>query len=194
MFLIQNIPCVILAGGKSSRMGENKALLPFGKLNLISYEYQKMCKIFQNVFISCKKGILPEFEKNTLIEKDEIFSPLVGIRNAFLALKASKIFFLSVDTPFVKNETIHRICSIEGSYDVIYPSLKGRSHYLISLWNKSTLEELQTALNGREYKIGNLIDKLQTLAISLNDEEEFYNLNTPLDYQNAIKNLKDEDA
>ncbi|MDO7252403.1 molybdenum cofactor guanylyltransferase MobA [Helicobacter cappadocius] len=187
MPLFKNIPCVILAGGKSSRMGENKALLPFGKSNLISYQYEKMCQIFQDVFISCKKNFFTRFEKNTLIEKDEVFSPLVGIRNAFLSLQAHKIFFVSVDTPFIKQKTLYSLCSIKDSYDVIYPVSECRSHYLVSLWDKNTFKELEFAIIHHQYKLEHLMDKLHTYAFNVDTEEEFYNLNTPEDYQNLTK-------
>ena len=53
--MIKNIPCVILAGGKSSRMGEDKSLLPFPPYKTLThYQYQRLNKIFKNVYISSK--------------------------------------------------------------------------------------------------------------------------------------------
>ena len=49
------IPCVILSGGKSSRMGEDKSLLPFGSSNsLIEYQYKRLKPYFKNLYISSK--------------------------------------------------------------------------------------------------------------------------------------------
>lgn len=194
MPLIQNIPCVILAGGKSSRMGMQKALLPFEEANLLSYGYKQMCKIFQNVFISCREDIAIGFEKVALIDKDEVFSPLVGIRNAFLALQTQKIFFLSVDTPFVKEKTITSLCKIKGKYDLIYPKSRDRCHYLVGVWDRNVFEILNTALSLKQYKIGDLVDKISTYELECENEREFYNLNTPQDYQNSLKYLKEENA
>lgn len=194
MPLIQDIPCVILAGGKSSRMGMPKALLSFEQVSLISYQYQKMCKIFQDVFISCREDVGMGFEKVALIDKDEVFSPLVGIRNAFLTLQTQKIFFLSVDTPFVKQQTIRRLCEIEGEYDLIYPNSGGKSHYLVGVWDRNLFEILNKALFLKEYKLSNLVDKMHTHEIGFDKEREFYNLNTPQDYQNALKYLKEQNA
>jgi len=42
-----DIPCVILCGGKSSRMGEDKALLPFGEYStLVQYQYERLQSVF----------------------------------------------------------------------------------------------------------------------------------------------------
>lgn len=194
MPLIQDIPCVILAGGKSSRMGMQKALLPFEEANLLSYQYQKMCKIFQNVFISCREDVSIGLEKVAFIDKDEVFSPLVGIKNAFLTLQTQKIFFLSVDTPFVKQKTIRRLCEIGGEYDLIYPNSGGRSHYLVGVWDRNIFEILNRALFLKEYKLSHLVDKMRTYEIGFDNQREFDNLNTPEDYQNALKYLKEENA
>lgn len=194
MPLIQDIPCVILAGGKSSRMGMQKALLPFEEANLLSYQYQKMCKIFQNVFISCREDVSIGLEKVAFIDKDEVFSPLVGIKNAFLTLQTQKIFFLSVDTPFVKQKTIRRLCEIGGEYDLICPNSGGRSHYLVGVWDRNIFEILNRALFLKEYKLSHLVDKMHTYEIGFDNQREFDNLNTPEDYQNALKYLKEENA
>lgn len=194
MPLTYDIPCVILAGGKSSRMGKQKALLPFEETNLLSYGYEKMCKIFQDVFISCREDVAIGFEKVALIDKEEIFSPLVGIKNAFLGLQSQKIFFLSVDTPFVKPKTIRRLYEIRGEYDLIYPKSGDRCHYLVGIWDRNVFEILNTALFLKQYKIVDLVDKIHTYELECDDEREFYNLNTPQDYQNALKYLKEENA
>lgn len=194
MPLIQDIPCVILAGGKSSRMGVQKALLPFEKADLLSYQYQKMCKIFQDVFISCREDISIGFEKVALVDKDEIFSPLIGIKNAFLALQSQKIFFLSVDTPFLKQKTIRMLCEVEEQYDLIYPNSGGKCHYLVGVWDRNVFEVLKRALSLKQYKLSNLVDKIHTYEMVFDDCKEFYNLNTPQDYQNALKYLKEENA
>ena len=51
-------PLVIVAGGKSSRMGRDKALLPFGGYSsLAQFQYQKFLPIFEKVYISCKNNL-----------------------------------------------------------------------------------------------------------------------------------------
>ena len=53
--MIKDIPLIIFAGGKSSRMGEDKALLPFGGYpTLTQFQYIKLRKNFQNIYISAK--------------------------------------------------------------------------------------------------------------------------------------------
>lgn len=185
--MIEDIPCVILAGGKSSRMFQNKAFLPFyDGVNLLEYQYHKMSKIFKNVFISTKIDIFSQ-KKCYLYENSEIFSPLVGISNAFKLLKEKKVFFIPLDTPFVKSQSIQKICTIKLNYNVIYSSTSNKSHFLVSLWGEETLEHIENALENKNYKISLLIEKMKNLKIEFEDELEFMNLNTPIDYNNALK-------
>ncbi|HEY9190437.1 MAG TPA: NTP transferase domain-containing protein, partial [Sulfurovum sp.] len=52
----RSIPAVIIAGGKSSRMGEDKALLPFGPYrSLAEFQYHRLSSLFETVYISAKK-------------------------------------------------------------------------------------------------------------------------------------------
>jgi len=53
----QSRNAIIFAGGKSSRMGRDKALLPFGEYStLCEYQYQRLAKIFETVHISTKEA------------------------------------------------------------------------------------------------------------------------------------------
>jgi len=58
-----DIPCVIFAGGKSSRMGEDKSLLPFSSFKtLTEFQLSRLSKIFKNVYISTKEKNKFEFK------------------------------------------------------------------------------------------------------------------------------------
>ncbi len=96
--IIDNIPCVLLAGGKSSRfiinnIQINKALMPFESYSsLLEYQYTRLLKLFKKVIISAKKSY--ELNAPYLLEREsDLFSPLFGIYNAFLTLQTPYIFF-----------------------------------------------------------------------------------------------------
>lgn len=65
---MSEIPCVILAGGRSARMGVDKCFLDFKAKSLIEWQFEKMSKLFTSVFISCKADKFGgKFEEKTLI-------------------------------------------------------------------------------------------------------------------------------
>ncbi|WRE01259.1 molybdenum cofactor guanylyltransferase MobA [Helicobacter pylori] len=193
--IIDNIPCVLLAGGKSSRftinnIQINKALMPFESYSsLLEYQYSRLLKLFKQVIISAKKSY--ELNAPYLLEKEsDLFSPLFGIHNAFLTLQTPYIFFIAIDTPLVSFESIKTLCGIQN-FSVVYAKSPTKKHYLISLWHQSILNALSYALKTQNYRLSDLMKNTPSIAINFNQEEEFLNLNTLKDYELAVQILKE---
>ncbi len=193
--IIDNIPCVLLAGGKSSRfiinnIQTNKALMPFeSHSSLLEHQYTRLLKLFKKVIISAKKSY--ELNAPYLLEKEsDLFSPLFGIYNAFLTLQTPYIFFIPIDTPLVSFESIKALCGIKN-FSVIYAKSPTKEHYLISLWHQSILNALIYALKTQNYRLSDLVKNTSSIAMHFNKEEEFLNLNTLKDYELAVQILKE---
>lgn len=193
--IIDNIPCVLLAGGKSSRfiinnIPINKALMPFKSYSsLLEYQYSRLLKLFKQVIISAKKSY--ELNAPYLLERESgLFSPLFGIHNAFLTLQTPYIFFIAIDAPLVSFESIKTLCGIQN-FSVVYAKSPTKEHYLISLWHKSTLNALNYALKTQNYRLSDLIKNTSSTAIHFDKEEEFLNLNILKDYELAVQILKE---
>ncbi|GAA9650353.1 molybdenum cofactor guanylyltransferase MobA [Helicobacter pylori] len=193
--IIDNIPCILLAGGKSSRfiannIQINKALMPFESYSsLLEYQYTRLLKLFKKVIISTKKSY--ELNAPYLLEREsDLFSPLFGIYNAFLTLQTPYIFFIPIDTPLVSFESIKALCGIKN-FSVVYAKSPTKEHYLISLWHQNILNALSYALKTQNYRLSDLVKNTSSIAIHFNKEEEFLNLNTLKDYELAVQILKE---
>ncbi|GAA8257942.1 molybdenum cofactor guanylyltransferase MobA [Helicobacter pylori] len=193
--IIDNIPCVLLAGGKSSRfiinnIQTNKALMHLKSYSsLLEYQYSRLLKLFKKVIISAKKSY--ELNAPYLLERESgLFSPLFGIHNAFLTLQTPYIFFIPIDTPLVSFESIKTLCGIQN-FSVVYAKSPTKEHYLISLWHQSILNALNYALKTQNYRLSDLVKNTSSVAINFNQEEEFLNLNTLKDYELAVQILKE---
>ncbi|GAA9097342.1 molybdenum cofactor guanylyltransferase MobA [Helicobacter pylori] len=192
--IINDIPCVLLAGGKSSRfitnnIQINKALMPFESYSsLLEYQHTRLLKLFKKVIISAKKS--HELNAPYLLEREsDLFSPLFGIYNAFLTLQTPYIFFIPIDTPLVSFESIKALCGIKN-FSVTYAKSPTKEHYLISLWHQNSLNALSCALKTQNYRLSDLVKNTSSVAINFNQEEEFLNLNTLKDYELAVQILK----
>ncbi|GAA9016968.1 molybdenum cofactor guanylyltransferase MobA [Helicobacter pylori] len=193
--IIDNIPCVLLAGGKSSRfitnnIQINKALMPFESyFSLLEYQYTRLLKLFKKVIISAKKSY--ELNAPYLLEREsDLFSPLFGIYNAFLTLQTPYIFFIPIDTPLVSFESIKALCGIKN-FSVVYAKSPTKEHYLISLWHQNNLNALSHALKTQNYRLSDLVKNTSSVAMHFNKEEEFLNLNILKDYELAVQILKE---
>ncbi|ACX97765.1 molybdenum cofactor guanylyltransferase MobA [Helicobacter pylori] len=193
--IINDIPCVLLVGGKSSRfiinnIQINKALMPFESYSsLLEYQYTRFLKLFKKVIISAKKSY--ELNAPYFLEREsDLFSPLFGIYNAFLTLQTPYIFFIPIDTPLVSFESIKALCGIKN-FSVIYAKSPTKEHYLISLWHQNIFNDLSYALKTQNYRLSDLVKNTSSIAMHFNKEEEFLNLNTLKDYELAVHILKE---
>ncbi|WQW22825.1 molybdenum cofactor guanylyltransferase MobA [Helicobacter pylori] len=193
--IIDNIPCVLLAGGKSSRfitnnIQTNKALMLFESyFSLLEHQYTRLLKLFKKVIISAKKSY--ELNAPYLLEgESDLFSPLFGIYNAFLTLQTPYIFFIPIDTPLVSFESIKALCGIKN-FSVVYAKSPTKEYYLISLWHQNSLNALSYALKTQNYRLSDLVKNTSSIAMHFNKEEEFLNLNTLKDYELAVQILKE---
>ncbi|GHS05152.1 molybdenum cofactor guanylyltransferase [Helicobacter pylori] len=193
--IIDNIPCVLLAWGKSSRfiannIQINKALMPFESyFSLLEHQYTRLLKLFKKVIISTKKSY--ELNAPYLLEREsDLFSPLFGIHNAFLTLQTPYIFFIPIDMPLVSFESIKALCGIKN-FSVVYAKSPTKEHYLISLWHQNILNALSYALKTQNYRLSDLVKNTSSIAMHFNKEEEFLNLNTLKDYELAVQILKE---
>ncbi|GAA9652391.1 molybdenum cofactor guanylyltransferase MobA [Helicobacter pylori] len=193
--IINDIPCILLAGGKSSRfitnnIQINKALMYFESyFSLLEHQYTRLLKLFKKVIISAKKSY--ELNAPYLLEKkSDLFSPLFGIYNAFLILQTPYLFFIPIDTPLVSFESIKALCGIKN-FSVVYAKSPTKEHYLISLWHQNSLNALSYALKTQNYRLSDLVKNTSSVAMHLDKEEEFLNLNTLKDYELAVQILKE---
>jgi molybdopterin-guanine dinucleotide biosynthesis protein A len=93
------IPCFILAGGKSSRFGEDKSKL-FYKI-----QFDKCKKIFKKVCFAAKNKKFKNYP--FFIEKSKIYAPIFALEE--IIKKEKKVFVLSVDTPLITEKSIKKL-------------------------------------------------------------------------------------
>ncbi len=186
-------PCVIFAGGKSSRMGEDKSLLPFaGFSTLTEYQYTRLSKIFTTVYISCKEKEKFTFRANFIedIHTDAIYAPTVGFVSAFKALKEEKFFTLSVDAPFVDDAVIQKLFLEDNdNYDATIAKTEDGVQPLCGIYHRSLESKFLTMLHKNSHKLGFLLKNTHTKFVSFENSKAFLNLNHPQEYQEALSLL-----
>ncbi len=189
--MITSIPCVILSGGRSSRMGEDKSLLPFKEFNtLIEYQYHKLSQVFSDVYISTKEDKF-DFTKSDeniklIFDEGEVYSPMVALQSIFQKVGSKKIFIITVDTPFVEETTIKSLISQSDAYDVVIAKDKDKTHNLCGVFSKSVLDIVDECLKQDIHKINYLLRNSNTKEILFEDSTQFLNLNTPEEYKLSL--------
>jgi molybdopterin-guanine dinucleotide biosynthesis protein A len=187
--MIEHIPCVILAGGKSSRMGEDKALLPFQNTNtLLEYQYNRLQEIFSNVYISLKNDKI-NFTDNLIYDnKTNISSPMIALDSIFNLLDDEKVFIITVDTPFITKQTIEDIINNSQNHEITIAKTNGdKTHNLCGVFSRGLQEQIAQYIKQDIHKIGLLLKESDTKIIDCDNEDEFLNINTQEDYKKALQ-------
>lgn len=181
------LSAIIFAGGESSRMGEDKALLPFGGYNTLSeFQYHKLDALFQKTYLSAKKNKF-HFDCTVIADLYEESSPLVGIISIFETLKVDEVFILSVDAPFVDADSIKNIlaCNEKGADAIIAESSSGMQP-LCGIYKRSILSLAKEQLEKENHRLGDLLKRANTLFVRFEEDSAFANLNHPEEYQQAL--------
>lgn len=177
---MMNITGVIMAGGKSSRMGSDKGLLPFrGKL-LIQYSIDLLKSFCSELLISTQNEAYAQF--GIPLVKDDIpdCGPMGGIYSALKASKTDYIFVLACDMPFVSNVTIQTLLNEVANCDCVIPEVKGKLEPLCAVYSKSMITLLKAKLAKSELALYQLIaDSNSKMVYFDTDLHVFKNCNTP---------------
>lgn len=183
-----DIPCVILSGGKSSRMEEDKSLLPFSNTkSLIEFQYNRLKPFFKEVYISSKTNKFPFLDnKNLLLDNNEIYSPIIALNSIFNSIKDNEVFIITVDSPLVKIDSIKKIiCEKTKEVNACIASIKN-VYNLCGVFETSFCEKITNKMIKENiHKVGFLFNKITTKYIDFSDENEFINLNKKEDYYRA---------
>ena len=183
------LPCVLFAGGKSSRMGQDKSLLPFGGFpTLAQYQYNRLKPLFQSVHISTKSADKFDFDAPFILDPEEVdYAPTAGFVSAFRAITAEQIMVLSVDTPFIDEGVFQSLLlADEKGLDAAIAKTATGSHPLCGIYHRSLLEEFERMLYEGDHRLGKLLASHQTKYVTFADEAVFANLNHPHEYQEAL--------
>jgi molybdopterin-guanine dinucleotide biosynthesis protein A len=185
-----NITAIIIAGGKSSRMGRDKALLPFGGYSsLAQFQYQRLQKIFERVYLSAKCDKF-DFDAKVIEDRYETSSPLVALLSIFETLEVDEVFVLSVDTPFVDKKVIHMLShQCEKDVDVVVAKHSDRVQPLCAIYRRSILPLLYQHYHANNHKLHHLLEEASTTYVTFDNPKTFTNLNYFEEYQEALERI-----
>ena len=177
---------IILAGGKSSRMGEDKAFVEYKGSMLIEYSLQLTKYFCDFIIISANSNNYKGFGYPVVADEFEACGPVGGIYSALKKAESDWNLLISCDTPFVSKALVERLIQNIGNYDCIVPAYGDWNEPLVALYNKSALNKIKSSILKKEYKLKFLIKNLQTKYVDVSDlvnenPNIFKNFNSPND-------------
>jgi molybdenum cofactor guanylyltransferase len=166
MKLYDDIPAFILAGGNSTRMGQDKALLSLDGKPLIESVAATLNKLFSGITIISDRREPYEFLKLPIqsdIMKES--GPLAGIHAALVRTSARHIFVISCDLPFITTKLIERIVDKRFEADVVMPSDKKVTQPLCAVYSRASFQHVVLHLRERQFSVLRCLQDMKTLTV-----------------------------
>ena len=200
---IAGVTGVILAGGASSRMGSNKALLPHKGGRFIESIYRELCDIFPEVILVTNTpeqyAFLPCRKVPDLFEG---MGALAGIHAGLAQSSNPAVFTVACDMPHLDPWLIRHIANRGTGCDVVLPRSPFGFEPLHALYREGCLPVMEECLNKGQRRIVSILPQLRVREIAADEIarfdpsfDSFSNINTPQEYydlRNGSKNRPDE--
>jgi molybdopterin-guanine dinucleotide biosynthesis protein A len=188
---------IVLAGGKSTRMGTSKAMLPFGPETMLQRVVRLLGGIVAPiVVVAAGDQALPELPSAVIVTRDEREGrgPLEGLRAGLKALPADvdAAYVTSCDVPLLVPGFVRQMLDLAQGYDAAVMEIDGFTHPLSAIYRRSTLAHIEDLLAKDRLRPVFLFEAVKTRRVGPEDMtadpdlRTLRNLNTREDYRRAL--------
>jgi molybdopterin-guanine dinucleotide biosynthesis protein A len=188
---------VVLCGGKSTRMGRSKALLPFGPETMLQRIVRLLGSVVQPIVaVAAVDQVLPTLPASVIVTRDEREGrgPLEGLRAGLTALppEVEGAYVTSCDVPLLVPGFVGQMLDLTAGFDIAVMQIDGFAHPLSAVYCRTTLPYMEDLLARDRLRPAFLFDAVRTRRVtpaeitSDPDLRTLRNLNTPEDYQRAL--------
>ncbi len=182
----QDITGIILAGGKSSRMGTDKGMLKFEGKSFISYSIEALTPLVDDIIIVSNNSKYDVFNLKRIEDTIKDAGPLAGLYTGLINSSTENNLVLSCDIPLINSTVLNKIINeIDDHFDSIQVKSNGKSMPLIAAYKKRCTSKCLKLLNQGERRLRVVVKQLKTKTIPLDKHLEncTLNVNTPSDLE-----------
>jgi len=188
---------IVLCGGKSTRMGSSKALLPFGSETMLQRVVRLLREVVEPiVVVAAADQNLPPLPSDVIVTRDEreARGPLEGLRAGLKALPHSidSAYVTSCDVPLLVPDFVRQMIDLARDYDIAVMEIDGFTHPLSAVYRRATLPFVEELLARDRLRPVFLFEAVNTRRVrpeEMTSDPELRtlrNLNTPEDYEGAL--------
>lgn len=178
----------ILAGGKSTRMGQNKALLEFNNRRFIDRIADELSGFSETVISAAAKGDYEDLGLPVVYDEHQEIGPIEGIYQILRAASQEYVFICAADMPFIKKELVSYMAEfISSDYDCFCLMDEEHVHPLCAIYSKRMLGVIEELIARGQYRLVNILNKVRTKYIKLEytrfEKKLVKNINTKDEYR-----------
>ena len=193
------LSAVVLVGGRSSRMGRHKAMLPFGGTTLIERLIAELRRVSDDIVVvaapeSVPESVLPPLDVRVVRDEVAFAGPASALLAGLRFVRREVAFACGSDLPMLGAQLAVQLCSmLEEHDDAVIPVVAEHPQVLHAVYRRRCVSALETMLargDRRLYAIDRLVKvrRVEENELRSFDPElrSFFNLNTPEDYAAAL--------
>lgn len=189
---------IVLCGGKSQRMGQSKAWLPFAGERMLPRVVRLLSSVVRPMVVVAAPGQdIPPLPPDIDIVRDdkEGRGPLEGLRVGLCALadRCDAAYLSGCDVPLLMPAFVRRIIDLLGEHAICVPRVDGREHPLAAVYRTQVLPAVEQLLHDDRLRPVFLFEAVSTRIVEageLKDVDAAFqslrNLNTPEEYRQAL--------
>jgi molybdopterin-guanine dinucleotide biosynthesis protein A len=196
---------IIVAGGKSLRLGRSKLLETIGDKNLIQWVVDRLAAISTEIIIATGQGeAIPCSSAVRIKTVADIYpgkGPLVGIYSGLIASSNSQAIVVGCDMPFLNVSLLKYMNQTLGDSDVALPRIGKMIEPLCAVYSKSCLAPIQNLLEQDERQIRRLFSMVKVRYVEEDEIDRFdpehlsfFNVNSQDDLERARRLASDKDG
>jgi molybdopterin-guanine dinucleotide biosynthesis protein A len=175
---------LVLAGGKSTRMGEDKSLITYFGLEHRIYLAKMIAPFCEKTYISCQENQLSENLDgcNPLIDLVPSKGPMSGLISAFLTHPNAAWLVIPCDLPLFSAKNITQLITernVQGIATVFSSESHDYPEPLIGIWEPSAFPLIEQQYKVGNYSLLNILNNNHIFLLPALDPEGLTNVNTP---------------
>ncbi|MFA5370770.1 MAG: molybdenum cofactor guanylyltransferase [Sideroxydans sp.] len=195
--MIGNCSALILAGGDSRRMGQDKAGIVLDGQTLLQRMVSIAQPLFAEIIISVRQP-RPEIDLPQICDDPANSGPLAGLAAGLQSATKPWVFAVACDMPFIAAPLIEYLAQQRGEFQAVVPMVRGYPQPLAAYYSASCVPAILACLNGSgKHSLRVLLDRLQVRYVAeaemLQADPQlngFFDLDTPADVAQARRQLQ----
>lgn len=180
----KNITGIILAGGKSTRMGTDKGFLLHNGISFTQHIINNLTPLVDELLIVSNNADYDVFNIKRIPDTVKNFGPVAGVHAGLKASKTDYNFVISCDSPKVDINVFRPLLKERNNrYDVVQYIANSHTTPLIALYHKKCLNVFNLALQNNIHQLSFVVKQLDTKTLIASDEikPKIVNINNPKD-------------
>lgn len=186
------VTAIVLCGGRSTRMGEDKGALPFGDETMLERSVRIVRTIADDVIVVARHDQQVPAGVTIVIDPVEDLGPLAGIAAGLAASHSDLNIIVACDMPLIKPEVLERLVSLIGDHDACVALADGHASALCGIYRSRIAADAKALLDSGERRVMRLLDRVQTKRVDAAvfrdidpNLETFISVDTPEKYADA---------